>query len=136
MTDSLTDSLIETVKKEIKEIVEIEVKRFLEHYKYCKKVDTIHKCWDFKVTKFDTIINGLPCDVSYGYIVKDTVYDEITNIICYIEYEDEEDIITIGFIEIATFFDKCFTNKYVDDERIEKIAKKIVEEAMIDANTT
>jgi len=132
----MTDSLIETIKKDIKEVTEVEIKRFLEHYKHCTQVDAIYKYWDFGITKFDVIINELPCDVNQGYIVKGTVYDEISDIICYIEYEDEEDIMTIGFVEIATFFDKCFIDKYVDDERIEKIAKKIVEEAMIDANTT
>jgi hypothetical protein len=132
----MTDNLIETIKKDLKEIIESEVKRFLEHYKHCEQTDSIHKSWDFKITKFDVLINGLPCDVHKGYIVKNTVYDEITDTICYIEYEDEKDTITTAYIEIATFYDKCFTKKYVDDERIEEVAKKIVEEAMTDTNTT
>jgi hypothetical protein len=132
----MTDNLIETIKKDIKEVIESEIKRFLEHYKHCIQVDAIHKYWDFKVTKFDVTIHKLPCDVQQGYIVKDTVYDEISDIICYVEYEDEKDTITTAYIEIATFYDKCFINKYIDDERIEEIAKKIIEEAMINTDTT
>jgi hypothetical protein len=132
----MTDSLIETIKKDIKEVIESEIKRFLEHHKHYTQVDAIYKYWDFKVTKFDVVIHELPCDINQGYIVKGTVYDEISDIICYVEYEDEKDIITVAYIEIATFYDKCFIDKYVDDERIEEIAKKIVEEAMIDADTT
>jgi hypothetical protein len=132
----MTDSLIETIKKDIKEVTESEIKRFLEHYKHCIKVDAIQKYWDFKVTKFDVVIHELPCDIDQGYIVKDTVYDEISDAICYVEYKDEKDTIAIAYIEITKFYDKCFINKYIDDERIEEIAKKIVEEAMIDADTT
>jgi hypothetical protein len=125
----MTDDLIETIRKDIKEIVESEIKRFLEHYKDCIQVDAIYKYWDFKVMKFDVIINNLPCDISQGYIVKDKVYDEISDMICYVEYEDEDNITTLAFVEVATFYDKCFIDKYVDDERIKEIAKKIVEEA-------
>jgi hypothetical protein len=123
----MSDSLIETIKKDIKEIVETEIHKFIEHYKDCKQVDAIYKYWDFKVVKFDVVVHELPCDVSQGYVVKGKVYDEISNIICYVEYEDKNDTITIAYVEIAKFYDKCFIKTYIDNERIEETARKIIE---------
>jgi hypothetical protein len=118
----------EVIERDLREVVESEIRKFLERYEDCEHVDAIYRCWSFKVTNFDVITHGLPCDVSRSYIIRGTVIDEISDITCHIEYDSEYKDYTLGWVEIARIGNKCFIVTHVNDERIKDIAMRIAKE--------
>jgi hypothetical protein len=118
------DELVEVVKRDIREIVEIELRKFLNHYEECEVVDFILWCWSKMDVSFSMVIHSLPCDVA----VYSVETGKILEIDCYIEYEDETDIYELGWVVIRWKDNKCLADSHVKEKDVEKLARKIVRE--------
>ena len=125
----MTESLVELVVKDLKEVVEAEIRRFLEHYKECRVVDAVFTDWHVNVHEFNHMIHGLPCSIETSFVFSGTAIHEIKEVTCYIDYRDEEDGAGLGLIYIIRFADKCFAEYKVDENDIRELAEKIVREA-------
>jgi hypothetical protein len=121
----MTEGLVELVARDIKEVVEAEIKRFLERYEECEIVDYIPSswCWSRVDVSFNVIIHGLPCDVTV-YTVETGKMLEID---CHVEYEDEVDIYDLGWVVIRWKDDKCLADWHIREKDVEKVARKIFE---------
>jgi len=53
--------LVDIIRRGLREIVDFEIKRFLEYYDDCEVVDVLHICWHSFDGSYDTIIHGLKC---------------------------------------------------------------------------
>jgi hypothetical protein len=117
---------LEVVKRDIREIVELELRKFLERYEECEVVDVIPStwCWSNVDVSFSTIIHGLPCDVT----VYSTNGGKMLEIDCHVEYEDEKDIYDLGWVIVRWRGGKCLADSYIREKDVEKVARKIVME--------
>jgi hypothetical protein len=125
----MTESLVELVVKDIKEVVEVEIEKFLDHYEECKVVDAVFTDWHVNVHEFKHLIHGLPCSIETSFIFSGTAIHEIKEVICYIDYKDEEYSEGLGLVYIIRFADKCFADYRVHENDIRELAEKIVREA-------
>jgi hypothetical protein len=121
--------MIDEIKRGLKEVVEAEVKRFLEHYSDCEVVDSIHVCWEFSIVKYDVMIYGLPCDVKRKFVVRDGDVIEFSDITCYVDLDDYPRDKTLGWVRVANIAGKCFVETHVDEVAVDKVAGMIVKEA-------
>jgi len=128
MTES-TESLVELIKRDVREIVESEIHKFLERYEECEIVDFIPSswCWSNVDVSFSAIIHSLPCDVT----VYSTSTGKMLEIDCHVEYEDE-DIYDLGWVVIKWRDNKCLADFHIRERDIEKLARKIVREVELD----
>ena len=125
----MTEDLVNTVERDIKEVVETEIRKFLEHYEECKVVDAVFTDWHVNVHEFKHLIHGLPCSIETSFIFSGTAIHEIKEVTCYIDYKDEEYSKGLGYVSIIRFADKCFADYRVDKNDIRELAEKIVGEA-------
>jgi len=125
----MTEDLVNVIERDIKEVVEAEIRKFLEHYEDCEKVDGIFTNEHLSIAQYDVLLHSLPCDIHRNIIITSTSIYEIPEITCWLEYEDEEKEIAIGYVKVVSALDKCFVKTYIDDYEIKNIAEKIVKEA-------
>jgi hypothetical protein len=125
----VSSQLVEVVKRDLKEVVEAEIKRFLEHYEECKVVDAVFTDWHVNVHEFNHMIHGLPCSIETSFIFSGTAIHEIKEVTCYIDYKDEEYSEGLGLVYIIRFADKCFADYRVHENDISELAERIVREA-------
>jgi hypothetical protein len=121
----MTEGLVELVVRDIKEVVEAELKRFLERYEECEVVDIFPAswCWRDIDFSFSTIIHSLPCDIT----VYSTSTGKMMEIDCHVEYEDEAVVYDLGWVVIRWKDNKCIADWYIREKDVEKLARKIVE---------
>jgi len=121
---------VEVIKRDLREIVESEIRKFLNRYEECEVVDYIPSswCWSRVDVSFNTVIHSLPCDVA----VYSADTGKILEIECHIEYEDETDIYDLGWVVVKWKNNKCIADFHVRDRDIEKLARKIVGEVELD----
>ncbi len=125
----MTEDPIKVIKRDLRELVETEIKRFLEHYEDCEVVDSIHVCWEFNIVKHDVMIHSLPCEVKRKFVLRGGDVIEFADITCYIELDDYPKDRTLGWVRVANIAGKCFVETHVDEVAIDKVARKIVKEA-------
>jgi hypothetical protein len=118
--------LVEVIKRDIKEIVESEIQKFLERYEECEIVDYIPSswCWSNVDVSFSVVIHSLPCDVT----VYSTSTGKMMEIDCHVEYEDETDIYDLGWVVIRWKDNRCIADWHIREKDVEKVARKIVVE--------
>jgi hypothetical protein len=119
----MTDELVEVIKRDVREIVESELRKFLERYEECEIVDYIPSswCWSNVDVSFSMVIHSLPCDVT----VYSTSTGKMMEIDCHVEYEDETDIYDLGWVVIRWKDNRCLADWHIRDKDIEKVARKI-----------
>jgi hypothetical protein len=117
---------LEVIKRDIREIVELELRKFLGKYEECEVVDVIPSswCWSGVDVSFNIVVHRLPCDVT----VYSTIDGKMLEIDCHVEYEDEKDIYDLGWVVIRWKENKCIADFHVRDNDVEKVARKIVME--------
>jgi hypothetical protein len=115
---------LEVVKRDIREIVEAEIKRFLARYEECEIVDFIPWSWSGIDVSFNIVIHGLPCDVT----VYSTNDGKMLEVDCHVEYEDETDVFDLGWVIVRWKDGKCLADSYIREKDVEKVARKIVME--------
>jgi hypothetical protein len=122
--------LVDVIRRDLREIVDLEIRRFLEHYDDCEVVDSIHIYWHSFDGGYDTIIHGLPCYVnSYS-----TRLGKVHEIDCSIEYHWERRLIDkqLGWVRIVWVGNKCYASADVMDKNIGDVAREIVEKAEVE----
>jgi hypothetical protein len=125
----MDESLVELVERDIKEVVEQELGRLLEHYKGCELVDGVTISEDMFAVKYDVIMHDLPCDVYRNLVVSCTGLYEITETRCHVEFHDQKKEKNLGYVNVVKAGDRCFVVETIFYHDIYEIAKKIVEEA-------
>jgi hypothetical protein len=129
----VSSELVEIVKRDLKEVVEAEIKRFLERYEDCEIVDSIYACWGFYVVNYDVLIHGLPCDIKRKFVIGDNGVTEFSDITCYVEFEDWPKDKTLGWVRVTQIQSKCFVETHVDEIAIDKVARSIVRKIVKEA---
>jgi len=119
----------EVIKRDIREVVETEIRKFLERYEECEIVDFIPWSWSSVDEGFSMVIHSLPCDVT---IYSTSTGEKMLEIDCHVEYEDEEEIYDLGWVLIRWRDNKCLADFHVREKDIEKVARKIVGEVELD----
>ena len=125
----MSSELVEVIERDLREVVEAEIRKFLEHYEDCEIVDALYSHWDFKVVAFDVVIHSLPCDISRYIVLKGDTTTEIPDITCWVNFETEDDEMLLGWIRVVQMGNKCFVITNIRDKDIEDVAKDIVREA-------
>jgi hypothetical protein len=125
----MTESLVDVVERDLREVVETEIKKFLERYDECEIVDNIVINEDMCVAKYDVVVHSLPCSIYRNFVISSIGVYEIGEMKCFVTYEDEVEEEDMGYVVVGRIADKCFINWYVWENTIRKIARKIVEEA-------
>ena len=121
----MTEDPIKLVKRDLRELVEAEIKRFIERYEDCEVVDSIHTCygWSFYVVNNDVLLHGLSCDVKRKFDLNGNVVME--DITCYVEIDGKH----LGWVRVVHTPAKCFIETNVDEVAIDREARKIVKMA-------
>ena len=127
----MTESLVELIKRDLREIVESEIHKFLERYEECEIVDFIPSswCWSNVDVSFSAIIHSLPCDVT---VYSTSTEEKMFEIDCHVEYEDETDVYDLGWVLIIWRGNKCLADFHVREIDIGKLARKIAGEVELD----
>jgi hypothetical protein len=122
--------LVDVVRRDLREIVEFEIKKFLEHYDDCEVVDVLHICWYSFDGGFDAVIHGLPCYVN----TYSTRLGRMHEIDCGIEYWLDNRLIDklLGWVRVVWVGGKCYVSAGVMDKNIEDVAREIVEKAEVE----
>jgi hypothetical protein len=126
----MVSELVDIIKRDLKEIVELEIKRFLEHYEECEVVDVFHFCWYSVDEKYDMVIHGLPCYVSVYSADLGKVYEMDCTIEYYLDYRLIDKL--LGWVRIVRVGDRCYALADVMDKNISDVAREIVERAEVE----
>jgi len=81
--------LVDVIRRDLREVVDFEVRRFLDKYRDCEVVDSIYTCLGYIAVKHDVNIDGLPCDVRRNFVLMDHLVDEVSEVACYVMLEDD-----------------------------------------------
>jgi hypothetical protein len=128
----MTNDLVDVIVKDIKEVVEAEIKRFLDHYTECEVVDAVFSNWHFKVVKGNVIIHSLPCEITKYYILSRKRFHEVPMIECNIEYDGNDRDMLWGWVKIIWIGNKCFAEAYTGELDIHSTAEEIVREVVLE----
>jgi hypothetical protein len=122
----MVGELVDVIMRDLREVVELEIKKFLEHYDDCEVVDDFRFGWYSVDEKHDMIIHGLPCYV----IVYSADLGKVYETECTIEYWLDNRLIDklLGWVRIVRVGGGCYAMADVMDKNIEDVARKIVEE--------
>jgi hypothetical protein len=122
--------LVDIIRRDLREIVDFEIKRFLEHYDDCEVVDVLHICWHSFDGSYDMIIHGLPCYVN----TYSTRLGKMYEIDCSIEYHLDHRLIDklLGWVRVVWVGDRCYVLFDVMDKNIGDVAREIVEKAGVE----
>jgi hypothetical protein len=124
----MNGELVAEIKRDLREVVESEIREFLERYEECEVVDFIPWCWSSVDATFSAVIHGLPCDVT----VYSTSTGKMLEFDCAVEYEDEGDVRLLGWVVVKWKDNKCLADSHVRDEDIEDVAREMVREAEVE----
>jgi hypothetical protein len=126
----LSDVVVDVVRRDLREVVDLEIRRFLEHYDDCEVVDVLRICWYSFDESYDTIIHGLPCYVT-TYLTRSGKVQEID---CSIEYHLDNRLIDklLGWARIVWIGDRCYALADVMDKNIEDVAREIVDSVEVE----
>jgi hypothetical protein len=113
--------LVEVIRRDLREVVDYEIKGFLEKYRECEVVDAIYDCCSGMFVRRKVVVDGVPCDIRTFFIFTSSGVVEIPNIRCEVVFEDD----VLAMMEVAWLPHKCFVEIRVNDERIKEIARNI-----------
>lgn len=125
----MSSELVEVIERDLREVVEAEIDRFLEHYEDCEKVDSIVIFEDVNIENYGVLIHGLRCDVARNIIVTSTSVVEIPEIQCWVPFYLGNRTKDMGYVRVVNVFNKCYVESRVFKDTIEEIAETIVAEA-------
>jgi hypothetical protein len=118
---------VKTIEEDLRALVEAEIKRVLERYSECMRVNSIYINEDFDATIYDTLLHGLPCDYHVNVVITREQLYEIPEWICWVMYEDEVKVRRLGFIKIVHLpgLNKCYIQTETYESDIREIAEHI-----------
>ena len=121
--------LVDVIRRDLREVVELEIRRFLEKYRECEVVKAIYNCCSGMFVRCETVVDGVPCDIRTFFIFTSSGVVEIPNIKCSVMLEDD----VLAMMEVVKFPHKCFVEVRVSEERIKEIARNIARKMVRDA---
>jgi hypothetical protein len=125
----VSSELVELVKRDLVEVVNAEIDKFLKHYEECEKVDSILVFEDISIENYGVLIHGLRCEVARNIIVTSTSVVEIPQIKCWVPFWLGDRTKDMGYVEVVNVFNKCYVESRIFEGTIEEIAETIVAEA-------
>jgi hypothetical protein len=125
----MSGELVDVIRRDLREVVDYEVKRFLEKYKECEVVKAIYDCCPGMFVRREVVVDGVPCDVRTIFMFTFSGVVEILNIWCSVMLEDDV-LATMGVLK---FPQKCFVEVRVNERRIKEIARNIARKMVRDA---
>jgi hypothetical protein len=121
--------LVDVIRGDLREVVDYEVRRFLEKYGECEVVKAICDCCSGMFVRREAVMDGLPCDIRTFFVFTSSVVVEIPNIRCSVMIEDD----VLALMEVVRLPHKCFVEVRVNEERIKEIARNIARKMVRDA---
>jgi len=129
----MEEQLIAMVKEDLRKVVEEELKKFLEHYTECQRVDDLWITEDFGVGIEDVKLHGWNCDYRSNIFVRRDDIFEIPQFLCWIEFTDPEHYYArrLAHINLVYLpkFNRCYIRAEIHDYDIRDVAEHIVEKA-------
>jgi hypothetical protein len=113
--------LVEIIRRDLREVVDYEVKRFLEKYRECEVVDAIYDCYCNMYVRREVVVDGVPCDIRTFFMFTFSGVVEIQSVRCSVMFEDD----VLAMMEVVKLPHKCFVEVRVGEERIKEIARNI-----------
>jgi hypothetical protein len=113
--------LVEIIRRDLREVVDYEIKRFLEKYRECEVVDAIYDCCYNMFVRREVVVDSVPCDIRTFFMFTFNGVVEIPDIRCSVMFEDD----VLATMEVAWLPHKCFVEVRVNEERIKEIARNI-----------
>jgi hypothetical protein len=120
--------LADVIRRDLREVVDYEVKRFLEKYGECEAVKAIYDCCCNMFVRREAVMDGLPCDVRTFFMFTCGGVVEISNVRCSVMLEED----VLATMEVVWFPHKCFVEVRVNEERIKEIARNIARKMVRD----
>jgi hypothetical protein len=121
--------LVDVIRRDLREVVDYEVKRFLEKYRECEVVDAIYDCCYNMFVRREVVVDSVPCDVRIFFMFTFSGVVEIPNIRCNVMLEDD----VLATMEVVRLPHKCFAEVRVNEGRIAEIARNIARKMVRDA---
>ena len=125
----MAGELVDIIRRDLREVVQSEVRRFLDKYKDCEVVDSICTGLGYVTVKRDVVVDGLPCAVKRSFVLSYHLINEVLEFDCHVELEDDK----LACIKVLRVADKCFVEVFIDEERIKEIARNIARKMVRDA---
>jgi hypothetical protein len=127
------EELIEVVEADLREVVEEELNKFLEHYGECQRVDDLWVNEDFGVGIENVKLHGWTCDYRSNIIIARDGLFEIPQFLCWVEFTDPEDIFArrLAHINLVYLpkFNKCYIRARIHEHDIREVAEHLIEKA-------
>ncbi len=120
--------LVDVVRRDLREVVDYEVRRFLEKYGECEVVKAIYDCCSGMFVRREAVIDGLPCDIRTFFVFTSSGVVEISNTNCQVMFEDD----VLAMMEVVRLPHKCFVEIRINEERIKEIARNIARKMVRD----
>jgi hypothetical protein len=120
--------LVDVIRRDLREVVDYEVKRFLEKYRECEVVHAIYDCCYNMFVRREVVVDSVPCDVRIFFMFTFAGVVEIPNIRCNVMLEDD----VLATMEVVKLPHKCFAEVRVNEERIKEIARNIARKMVRD----
>ena len=120
--------LVGVIRSDLREVVDYEVKRFLEKYRECEVVDAIYDCCYNMFVRREVVVDSVPCDVRTFFMFTFGGVVEIPNIRCSVMLEDD----VLAMMEFVKLPHRCFVEVRVNEERIKEIARNIARKMVRD----
>jgi hypothetical protein len=120
--------LVDVIRRDLREVVQSEIDRFLEKYRECEVVDAIYDCCYNMFVGREVVVDSVPCDVRTFFMFTFGGVVEIPNIRCSVMFEDDV-LATMEFVKLPH---KCFVEVRVNEERIKEIARNIARKMVRD----
>jgi hypothetical protein len=132
----MDEQLIKMVEADMRQVVEEELNKFLEHYTECQRVDDLWVNEDFGVGIENVKLHGWICEYRSNIIIARDDLFEIPQFLCWIEFTDPEDIFTRRLAHINLVYlpksnksNNCYIRARIHELDIWEVAEHIVEKA-------
>jgi hypothetical protein len=129
----MEEQLIKMVEQDLREVIERELNRFLEHFTECERVDDLWVMEDLGVGIEDVKLHGWICDYRSNIFVRRDDVFEIPQFLCWIEFADPESNLYRRLAHINLVYlprlNKCYIKTDIHDFDIREVAEHIIEKA-------
>jgi hypothetical protein len=121
---------LDAIEADLRELVEKELTRFLEHYEECQRVDEIWISEDMWVGKENVRLHGWVCDYRSNIFVRRDDVFEIPQILCWVEFSDPENYFArrlahVNIVHLPSL-NRCYVKAEIHDHDIRDVAEHIV----------
>jgi len=124
----MAGELADVIRRDLREVVDFEVRRFLEKYRECEVVHAIYDCCYNMFVRREVVVDSVPCDIRIFFMFTFSGVVEIPSIRCSVMFEDD----VLAMMEVVKFPHKCFVEVRVNEERIKEIARSIARKMVRD----